>query len=98
MTGLAATSATTETKVKVGALILGDRHIISEICAAAGIVKPAIMTISGELGYRKVCARECRNAHCRIQNSRGGGDTCAELLQRSGKGGDAFLSRKVMKP
>jgi len=46
VTGLTATLVTTETKVKVVALILGDRHIVSEICAAAGIVKPAVMTIS----------------------------------------------------
>jgi hypothetical protein len=78
VTGLAATSETTETKVKVDALILGDRHIISEICVTARIVKPAIVTISGELSYRKVCARECRKAHCRIQNSpgEGGGHLC----------------------
>jgi hypothetical protein len=98
VTGLAATSETTETKVKVDALILGDRHIISEIYAAAGIVKPTIVTISGELGYRKVCARECRNAHCRIQNSPshpGGGGPVQNFSSAVAKAEMLFCQEKL---
>lgn len=37
-------------------LIWNDRHITSELCAARGTGKPAVISIIRELGYRKVCA------------------------------------------
>jgi transposase len=55
--GRPASTATTETKEKVDALIRDDGRITSALCAATGIGKPVLMTIIRELGYREVCAR-----------------------------------------
>jgi transposase len=56
--GRPATAATMENKDKFDALIRDD-HLIttSELCAAIGIGKPAVMAIIRKLGYRKVCAK-----------------------------------------
>jgi transposase len=52
------TAATTETKDAVDVPIRDGRRIAtSELCAAVGIGKPAVLTIFRELGYRKFCAR-----------------------------------------
>ena len=51
-------AATTETKDAVDVPIRDGRRIAtSELCAAVGIGKPAVLTIIRELGCRKFCTR-----------------------------------------
>jgi hypothetical protein len=47
----------TEAEDKVDALIRDDSSITSEMCAAVGIGKLAVMDIIRGIGYRQVCAR-----------------------------------------
>jgi hypothetical protein len=76
--GRPATAATTENEDKVDADVGDDRRITaSELCAAVGIGKPAVMGIVRELGYRKVCAqRGCRK--CSASNTKQPGKTSVQ--------------------
>jgi hypothetical protein len=91
--GRPATAATTENEDKVDADVGDDRRITaSELCAAVGIGKPAVMGIVRELGYRKVCTTWVPKM-LSVEHKTARKNVCAELLQCNEKDGDAFLSR-----
>ena len=73
MTGFAATLATTETKVKVDALILGDCHIISEICAAVGIVNRQLRPLAENLATEKFATGSAEMLSFEYKTAWGGG-------------------------
>ena len=61
-TGRPATAVTTETKDKADALIQDDGRIrISEMCAATGIGKLAVMAVSENMARENFAQNGCRN-------------------------------------
>jgi hypothetical protein len=80
----------------VDTLIRDYRHITtSELCAAIGTRKPGVMVITRKLGYRKACTSWLTKMLTVKQKKTVYMKTCAEVLLRSEKDFDAFLSGMI---